>query len=58
MEERGAGRGMYGYEIGIIQGALGDFDLAFEYLSTRMFRGACGSWGDALDVHHRPDGER
>jgi hypothetical protein len=24
---------MYGYEIGVIQGALGDFDLAFEYLN-------------------------
>jgi TolB-like protein/Flp pilus assembly protein TadD len=33
LEERGAYRGMYGYEMGLINGALGETDRAFDYLN-------------------------
>ena len=36
LEETGAYRGMYGYEMGVIHGALGDVDSAFESLHRAL----------------------
>jgi DNA-binding SARP family transcriptional activator len=53
LEETGAYRGMYGYEMGIIHGALGDFDSAFECLNRALREHS--SWLAYLGVEPRLD---
>jgi serine/threonine-protein kinase len=53
LETLGADGGMYGYEMGIIHGALGNFDLAFDHL--RRAQRQHSSWLAYIGVDPRVD---
>jgi DNA-binding SARP family transcriptional activator len=53
LEETGAHRSMYGYEMGVIHGGLGDFDSAFECLNRALTEHS--SWLAYLGVDPRLD---